>query len=209
MDTLLVINKSGDSPDAEKWEDQCKALTEIAEINGIPFNPLQFRVPEERFLLHRKRRFLQSDAALYIGEQIGLLKQQGRTIFYPWGTSPGFSKLYGERYSLTPWMFIPTVATPKYVGDKELINAVMVDASGSPEIYLNGDVGRRGLELICKNCLHKWKHYCGVSASGHAHENPDDIIEIEREDGTVVKSFRCPECGCVEIFKVGAYILWD
>lgn len=190
------------------WESQKLFLKELADINGIEFNPDKF--PDQtikRGLF--KKGYLQSDAALYIGEQIGLLKQQGKRIFYPWNTADLICNFNGGIYSLKPWLYVPTVATPKYVNDKNLIKAVSFNKQGGPEKYLSDDADRIGVMLICKGCLHEWKHRCGGPGfAGLAPINPDDVIETKADDGSVLKVFRCPVCGSLEIFSNGEFH-WD
>lgn len=190
------------------WVSQKHYLKELAEINGIEFNPDDF--PDKTIKVGLfKKRYLQSDAALYMAEQMDRLKKRGATIFFPWKTSPVCVGFNGEKYSRNPWWYIPVVTTPKHINNKDLIQAVSYSEYGGPEEYLNNERRKIGVMLICKECHNEWKHYCGGPGfSGHLFDNQADIKETRANDGIVLLSFCCPVCGSTEIYKRGEFH-WD
>lgn len=192
----------------DAWKSQKRFLKELAEINGIEFDPDKFPDRTKRRGL-LKTGYLQSDAALYVAKQIDMLKKNGVTIFFPWNTSPVRVGFNGWMYSQSPWSYFPVAATPKQVNDTDLIAAVSIDESGGPENYLGNDARRIGVMLICKGCHHEWKHHCGSPGlSGLVPANPDDILEAYTAEGKAGKAFRCPLCGSTEVFKRGEF-RWD
>ena len=189
------------------WDAQKEFLVELARANDIAFDPDRFenRTRRSGFL---SKRFYQSDAALYIGAEIDKIRQSGGTIFYPWRTNALYIGFNGKKYSETPWLYIPTCALQRKVGDKQVIKAVGFNISGGPEDFLQDNGSKRSPVLICKSCLHEWKHYCGRNVNGQPIQNPDDVITCGNDDSKHPLAFKCPVCGSLEVYKVGEFY-WD
>ena len=190
------------------WNSQKLFLKQLADINGIEFNPDMFPNKTVKRGLFNKG-YLQSDAALYMAKQIDRLKTSGATIIFPWNTSPVRVGFNGEMYSRTPWRYFPVVTTPKYVKDQDLITALSIDKSTGPEKYLSDDIGRISVMLLCKDCHCEWQHRCGGSGfAGVAHVNSNDICETE-VGNTVQKFFCCPFCGSTKVYRIVGGLHWD
>ena len=191
MRTSEVFRRRG-----QEWKNQLDFIQDLADANDIEFDASGFRKPR-RYIKGFCVLWHQSDAALYIAQQLHERRIKGLPVFNPW--SAAWLVIDAGKVERQPFFYVPIIDDELEKLDGGKIRAYVFSTKRGQAPWLSSKTGITA-HVICKHCLYRWTHH----TSGHL--NPDDTVSVTDKAGKAHTRLRCPNCGGLEIYKEGFHI---